>query len=69
VVLDMPKGKSMELQGFNTIFLHVCWVIIMQDALEVVKYYRKFVNILLALNSTFLALIPKEDKVEYPRKF
>jgi hypothetical protein len=30
---------------------------------------RKFVNVLPSLDATFLALIPKEEKVEDPSKF
>lgn len=43
---------------------------IKQDVWEgVIEDSRKYLTVLPTLNSTFLTLIPKEDKVENPSKF
>jgi hypothetical protein len=67
--MEIPKGKSPGPDGFTTEFFHACWSVIKQDVWEAVEDSRKFLKVLPAFNSTFLTLIPKEDKVEDPRKF
>jgi hypothetical protein len=65
----IPKGKSPGPDGFTTDFFHVCWSVIKQDVWEAMEDSNKFLKFLPALNYTFLTLIPKEDKVEYPNIF
>jgi hypothetical protein len=67
--MEIPKGKSPGPDGFTTEFFHACWYVIKQDVWEVVEDSRRYLMVLPSLNSTFLTLIPKEDKVEYPSKF
>jgi hypothetical protein len=69
VVFEMPKNKSPGPDGFTSDFYQACWPIIHRDVWEVVEDSRLHSNVLLALNATFLALVPKEDKVEDPNKF
>ena len=66
----MPKGKSPGLDGFLVELFQEFWDIINLDLLEVVKesYFSK--QMLRALNSTFLTLIPKREganKLEFFR--
>jgi hypothetical protein len=67
--MEMPKGKSLGPDGFTTEFVHACWYVIKQDIWEAIEDSRKFLKVLPAFNSTFLTLIPKEEKVEDPNKF
>ena len=61
VVFGMPKEKAPGLDGFLVEFFQEFWDITNHDFLEVVKesYYSK--QLLRALNSTFLTLIPKRE--------
>jgi len=59
VVKDMPNGKAPRPNGF-TIKIEV-W--------EVVEDSRRSSSILKSLNSTFLALISKEEEANTPLKF
>jgi len=59
VVLEIPKGKSLGLDGFTTDFFHARWLTIKQDIMDVVEDSRSFLNVLPTLNYTFLDLNPK----------
>jgi hypothetical protein len=65
-IMEIPKGKSPGPDGFTTEFFHACWSVIKHDVWEAVEDSRKFLKVLPSFNSTFLTLIPKEDKVEDP---
>jgi hypothetical protein len=68
-VKDMPPGKAPGPDGFTTDFFHHCWDIIGHDVWEVVEESRTSKKVLQAFNATFLALIPKEERVTNPRQF
>eukprot|EP00253_Pinus_taeda_P015759 PITA_15759 len=55
--------------GFNVDFFKACWNIVKQDILSVVEDSRKDKTILKALNTTFIALIPKQDVALIPDRF
>lgn len=57
----MKKGKVPGLDGFRVEFFQELWDIIKLDLLAVVQESLKNKQMLRALNSTFLALIPKCD--------
>jgi hypothetical protein len=65
-VMDMPKGKSPGPDGFTTYFFQAYYQIIKQDVWDLVEDSQRFSNVLPALDATFLALIPKEEKVKIP---
>jgi len=60
VVFGMPKGKAPGPDGFPVEFFQEFWVI-NHDLLEVVKESYSSKQMLRALNSTFLTLIPKRE--------
>lgn len=68
-MMGMKTGKSRGPDGFTTDFFQYCWEIIKLDVWEVVESSRKSRSILLAINSTFLTLIPKTDKPVEPSNF
>jgi hypothetical protein len=68
-VKDMPPGKAPGPDGFTTFFFHHCWDLIRRDVWEVVEESRASGVVLLALNVTFLTLIPKEERVTNPKNF
>jgi hypothetical protein len=61
VVMSMAWGKSPMPNGFTTVgkWLKLVWDLVFEIIL----------GVLLALNATFLVLVPKEDKVTNPSKF
>ena len=65
----MQNGKAPGLDGFNVDFLKTCWDILKQDILDVVEDSRKSKTVLRALNASFIALIPKQEKAMTPNRF
>jgi len=65
----MHNGKAPGPNGFNVDFFKTCWEIVKNDILEVVEDSRKSKSILRALNESFIALIPKQDKAMTPDRF
>lgn len=59
VLKEMQNGKAPGPDGFNVDFLKACWNIVKNDILEVVEDSRLNKTILKALNTSFIALIPK----------
>jgi len=68
-VKEMAAGKAPGPDGFTVDFFHHCWDLVRQDVWEVVEESRASGLVLPALNSTFLALIPKEERVTNPKQF
>eukprot|EP00253_Pinus_taeda_P001720 PITA_01720 len=60
-VKDMPNDKAPGPDGFTINFYKACWEIVKMEVWEVVEDSRCSASILKSLNSTFLALIPKEE--------
>ena len=58
-VKQMEKDKAPGPDGFTTNFFHACWDWLKEEIWALVEDSRKSGNILRALNSTFLTLIPK----------
>ena len=58
----MHNGKAPGSDGFNVDFFKKCWRIVKHDILEVVEYSCKSKKVLRALNESFIALIPKQEK-------
>jgi hypothetical protein len=65
----MPPGKALDPDGFTTDFFHHCWDLVREEVWEVVEESRASGLVLLALNATFVTLIPKEERVTNPKKF
>ena len=55
----MAKDKAPGPDGFTTNFFHASWNWLKEEIVGLVKESQKSGSILKALNSTFLALIPK----------
>eukprot|EP00253_Pinus_taeda_P032499 PITA_32499 len=68
-VKDMPNDKALGPDGFTINFYKACWGIVETDVWEVVEDSRCSASILKSLNSTFLALIPKEEEANTLAKF
>jgi len=64
---SMPPGKAPSPDGFTTDFFQHCWDIVRKEVWEVVEESRTSGQVLLALNATFLTLIPKEERVTNPK--
>ena len=58
-VKQMEKDKAPSPDGFTMNFFHACWDWLKVKIWALVEESRKTGNILRALNSTFLTLIPK----------
>eukprot|EP00253_Pinus_taeda_P036365 PITA_36365 len=69
VMKDMPNGKAPGPDGFTIDFFKACWEIVRLDMWEVAEDSRKSSSILKSLNSTFIALIPREEAAYNPSKF
>ena len=61
VLKEIQNGKEPGPDGFNVDFFKACWNIVKQDILQVVQDSRSNKTILKALNTTFIALIPKHE--------
>eukprot|EP00253_Pinus_taeda_P032768 PITA_32768 len=61
VIREMQNGKAHGPNGFNVDFFKECWNIVKQDILDVVDDSRKSKIVLKALNTSFIALIPKQE--------
>jgi hypothetical protein len=59
--VNLPSGKSPDLDGFNTYFMKKCWRIIIDDFYELCKgFYDK--NICLQnINDSYIVLIAKTN--------
>ena len=69
IVFQMKKGKAPGPDGFPIEFFQEFWDIIKLDLLTVVQESQKNKQMLRALNSTFLALIPKGDGADRLSQF
>ena len=68
VLKEMQNGKALGPDGFNIDFFKVCWSIVKQDIVKVVKGSRLNKTILKALNTSFIALISKQDNAQTPER-
>jgi len=68
-VRSMPNDKAPGPNGFTINFYKACWSFVKTDVWEVVEYSQRSSSILKSLNSTFLALVPKEEEANSPEKF
>eukprot|EP00253_Pinus_taeda_P020386 PITA_20386 len=69
VITEMHNGKALGPDGFNVDFFKTCWRIVRHDILEVVEDSRRSKTVLRALNESFIALIPKQEKATSPDRF
>eukprot|EP00253_Pinus_taeda_P004868 PITA_04868 len=69
VVRSMPSDKAPGPDGFTINFYKACWNIVKQDIWEIVEDSRRSKIILKSLNSTFIALVPKVEEANTPKKF
>jgi len=65
----MQNGKVPGPDGFNVDFFKACWDIVKLDILNVVEDSRVNKTILKALNTSFIALIPRQDSDQTADKY
>ena len=63
VINEMQNGKAPGPDGFNVDFFKACWEIVKQDILDVVEDSRRNKTALKVLNTSFISLIPKQEKL------
>lgn len=63
------EGKTAGLDGFTTMFFHTFWELIKEEVWLVVEESRTLHWLLPSLNSTFIALVPKEENTRNLDKF
>ena len=61
VVYSYQKGKSPGPDGLTIEFFHGFYYLVKEDLLKIVQESQRVRKVLGALNSTFLALIPKKQ--------
>lgn len=61
VLKEMKNGKAPGPDGFNVDFFKFWWNIVKGDIVRVVEDSRLNITILKSLNTSFIALIPKQD--------
>ena len=66
---QMKEDKAPSPDGFSVNFFHAYWDILKHEIWEMVKDSGHNQNIILALNATFLTLIPKKSNVSTPNNF
>jgi len=66
---DTPLGKTPGLDRFTSDFFHHYWSIICEEIWEIIEDSRRLGQVLQALNTTFLTLIPKKNKATSPLYF
>ena len=59
---QLNDGKAPGPDGFTTTFFHKFWDLIKEEVWLVVEESRSMHWLLPSLNSTFISLIPKEDR-------
>eukprot|EP00253_Pinus_taeda_P028676 PITA_28676 len=60
IVWSMEPDKARGPDGFSIHFYRICWVLIKPDLLRMIRGFMRKAKIGGRINSTFLALIPKE---------
>jgi len=60
-IKEIPPGKAPVPNGFTTDCFHHCWDLIKEELWVAVEESRTSIQVLSALNKTFLTLIPKEE--------
>lgn len=66
---QLKEGKAPGLDGFSTNFFHAFWELIKEEVWQMVDESRSLHSLLPSLNSTFIAMVPKEDNTITPDKF
>jgi len=66
---QLKDGKAPGPDGFTTNFFHEFWDLIKAEVWDLVEESRSMHWVLLALNSTFIALVPKEAASNRPEKY
>jgi len=69
VLKEMKNDKSFGPDAFNVYFFKACRNIVKHDILEVVEDSRMNRTILKSLNTSFIALIPKQEVAQTPDMF
>jgi len=67
-IKEMPVGNVSGPGGFTTYFFHHCWSMVREDVWKLVEESRTSIQLLSALNATFLTLIPKKYRVSQPHQ-
>jgi hypothetical protein len=59
-LLNMDCNKASRLDGFTIAFFQSCWVIVKDDLMRVFHNFHEHDLFEKSLNTTFIALVPKE---------
>eukprot|EP00253_Pinus_taeda_P002079 PITA_02079 len=66
---QLKEGKAPGPDGFTTTFFHTFWELLKHEVWQIVEESRNLHWLLPSLNSTFIALIPKEEDSITPDKY
>ena len=66
---QLKGGKAPGPDGFTANFFHYFWELIREEVWHLVEESRAMHWILPSLNTTFVALVPKEEQPSRPEKF
>lgn len=69
IVKEMPSDKASGPDGFNAKFLKTCWHIIKEDFYQLFDDFYNGQISLLAINSSFITLIPKINNPVHANDF
>ena len=62
VLKGFNGDKAPGPDGFSLAFFQICWDIIRNDIMAVIKYFHGMGTFAKSLNATFLTLIPKKTE-------
>ena len=66
---QLKEGKAPGPDGFTTTFFHTFWELLKHEVWQIVEESRNLHWLLPSLNTTFIALIPKEEDSITPDKY
>lgn len=69
IVRQLKEGKAPSLDGFTSKLFHNFWELIKLEVWQVVEESRTLRWMIPTMNSTFIALIPKEDQPNTTEKY
>lgn len=68
-LMDCNGDKAPGLDGFNMRFLQDFWLVVKTDLMHVFKDFHSLGSFVKSLNSTFLVLVTKKERVKKIKNF